>query len=75
MNIEKIETPIRDVSEDYKNMDVDGMKRYIFICKKCGVKNVFDTFCTSPEEYKWYVGQLNLNQRCPKCYVDLMRGE
>jgi predicted nucleic-acid-binding Zn-ribbon protein len=67
--------PIRDVQQDYKNMDVNGMKRYVFMCKKCGIKNVFDTFCTSTVKWKLYIGQLNITQRCPKCYVELMRGE
>jgi hypothetical protein len=68
-------TQIRDVSEDYKNMDVNGMTRKIFTCAKCGKRQEYDTFCTSTTEQKWYVHQLFINQRCPKCYVELIRGE
>mgnify|MGYP007068344091 CR=1 FL=1 len=75
MLYEKIKTPKRDVSKDYKGMDINGMTRKIFTCKKCNKRMELDSFSTSTTEQKWYVHQLFINKRCPKCYVDLMRGE
>jgi len=65
--------PIRDVQEDYKNMH--PMYRRVYMCKSCGKKNVLDIFSTTDNEQRLYFSQLSITQRCPKCYVDLMRGE
>jgi len=63
----------RDVAEDYTSML--PMFRRVYTCKSCGKKNVIDIFSTTPEEQRLYFSQLSITQRCPKCYVELMRGE
>ena len=72
MNREIIETPERDVQSDYTKML--PMYRRVYMCKSCGKKNVIDIFATTPAEKRLYFSQLTLTQRCPKCYIDLMRG-
>lgn len=63
---------IRDVQSDYAKML--PMYRRVYRCKTCGKKNVIDIFSTTKEKQRLYFSQLSITQRCPKCYVELMRG-
>jgi hypothetical protein len=66
-----MKTQQRNVQDDYTQMM--QMYRRVYKCKGCGKKMELDVFATTPNEQRWYVSQLSLIQRCPKCYVDLMR--